>query len=50
MPSSERDAMNRAAGKMLEHLHKQGCKNVTHAQVKKRMIEAVKRKGTTNGN
>jgi hypothetical protein len=45
MPSSDRDAMNKAAGKMLEHLRKQGNTRVTHDEVKRRMIEAVKRKG-----
>ena len=41
----DRDAMNKAAGKMLEHLRKQGNTRVTHDEVKRRMIEAVKRKG-----
>lgn len=45
MPSNERDAMNRAAGKMLEEMRKQGNTRVTHDEVKQRMIEAVKRKG-----
>ncbi len=45
MPSSDRDAMNKAAGQMLEHLRKQGNTRVTHDEVKRRMIEAVKRKG-----
>ena len=37
--------MNRAAGKMLEQMRKQGNTRVTHDEVKRRMIEAVKRKG-----
>lgn len=45
MSLSERDAMNKAAGKLLERLRKSGNTRVTHEQCKKRIIKAVQRKG-----
>lgn len=43
--TSKRQQMNNAAGRVLEALRKQGDTKTTHDDVKRRMIEAVKRKG-----
>jgi isopenicillin N synthase-like dioxygenase len=41
---SDREAMDRAAAKLLEAQRKAGNSQVTHEQVKQRIIEAVERK------
>jgi hypothetical protein len=41
----DREAMNRAAGRILEDQRRSGNNKITHDEIKNRIIEARKRRG-----